>query len=107
MMQFTVIYKCINLSCTAASSSLAATLDNELKLEYKALSELPKLTSFETSIEGATAVFKRVIGSEEVKVKMDANSSVQAASDEMDEEEEEDDEVCVLVSLLLYTTTVL
>lgn len=67
-------------------------------MEYKELSELPKLTSFETVIQGATAVFKRSVGTEEVEVKIDANSSVQTAVDEMDEEEVEEDEVCVLLS---------
>ena len=69
-------------------------MEQELTLVKSDLHELPKVTSFACSTEGAVATFTRTLGNEEITASLDANSGVEM--DLMSEDlEDEADEVSI------------
>ena len=64
-----------------------------MKLEKKPLDSLENVfSSFELSTEGSLATLKRQHDQETIKVQLDANSAIEASSDDVEFEEEEEAE---------------
>lgn len=60
-----------------ANRDLLKAVDRELMFVQKGVQKLPKVTSFECSIEDAMATLRRTVQNEEVTVSLDANSGVE------------------------------
>lgn len=74
----------------AATSQLLKLVNTELKLEQNSVADLPNgFTSFELTTDGSMATLLRQHDQEKVKVQLDANSAIEAASDDVEFEEEE------------------
>ena len=72
-----------------AGVELLKVVNNQLK--FKRFEELPEVTGFSYSIEGAKATFTRKVGNEDITVTLDANSAVQL--DMMGEDDPDESEV--------------
>ena len=66
-------------------------MENEISLEQAVLEDLPKISSFQVTIENSMATLMRTFNQEEVKVQLDANSAIEVSPDEMDVRDEGED----------------
>lgn len=80
-----------------ATSQLLKRVNTELKLEQKPVGDLQSVfSSFELTTDGSLATLKRQHDLETIKIQLDANSAIEASSDDVEfegEEEEEESEV--------------
>ena len=72
-----------------ATSKLVKQVTTELKLEQKPAEDLVSgFTSFELKLDGSLATLVRKHDQEQVKIQLDANSAIEAGSDDMEFDEE-------------------
>lgn len=77
----------------AATSKLVKQVTTELKLEQKPVEDLTSgFTSFELKLDGSLATLIRNHNQEQVKVQLDANSAIEAGSDDVEFDEEPGEE---------------
>lgn len=76
-----------------ATSQLLKRVNTELKLEQKPVGDLQSVfSSFELTTDGSLATLKRQHDLETIKIQLDANSAIEASSDDVEFEGEEEDE---------------
>lgn len=86
----------------AAATNLLSIVNEEISTERKVLEKLPKISSFDITLDGSIATLVRMYGSEEVKVQLNTNHTSESDviedndgvydHDEKDDEEEEYEE---------------
>ena len=75
----------------SASTKLLKVVENEISLEQAVVEDLPKISSFQVTVENSVATLMRMVNQEEVKVQLDANSAIEVSPDEMDVRDEGED----------------